>query len=241
MTTMTPRLTSSGLEIDASAAALGELRSSADLTGDPEALRARMREEGYLFLPGYLDRDEVWAARTEITRRLSELGVLDEERPEMEAVTRPGAGAVDPNALTAGNLPLKKLLYSGRMIALYERLLGGAVRHYDFTWFRALPAGGKGTYPHCDLVYMGRGTRNLFTAWTPIGDAAREAGGLIILEKSHLKADRIRNYLERDVDAYCTNRPDAAEIESGRKQWHDWDGRLSSDRCRCARSWAGVG
>jgi ectoine hydroxylase-related dioxygenase (phytanoyl-CoA dioxygenase family) len=76
---------------------------------------------------------------------------------------------------------------------------------------------------------MGRGTKNLYTSWTPTGDVPLELGGLMILEKSHLQAERLRNYLERDVDVYCTNRPDAAEIESGKKTWQDWDGRLSSD------------
>ena len=34
-----------------------------------------------------------------------------------------------------------------------------------------------------------------------------ELGGLIVLEGSHLKSERIRAYLETDVDAYCENRP----------------------------------
>jgi ectoine hydroxylase-related dioxygenase (phytanoyl-CoA dioxygenase family) len=224
-----PRLTSLNLELDLRDAAFGELRSSTELANDPGALRARMREDGYLFLRGYLDRDKIVAARAEITRRLAAQGVLDENHPAIEAVGKPSAGGVGMDALTHGNAPLHKLLYSGRMILLYERLLGGAVRHYDFTWFRAVPGGGRGTYPHCDVVYMGRGTRNLFTAWTPIGDVPFAMGGLMILEQSHRRADELRKYLERDVDSYCTNYPDAAEIETGKKIWQDWDGRLSSD------------
>ena len=98
-----------------------------------------------------------------------------------------------------------------------------------------------GTYPHCDLVYMGRGTFHLYTAWTPIGDVPLTTGGLMILENSHRRADRLRNYLRRDVDEYCTNRADAAEIESGRKRWQDWDGRLSSNPVRCGRILAAAG
>jgi hypothetical protein len=226
-------LTTQDLPLDTSEAALGDLRNSTELVNDPEALRERMREDGYLFLRGYLDADEVLAARAEITRRLADLGALDESYPAIEAIGRPG-GKADPgrvgfDSMTEGNAPLKKLLYSGRMIGLYERLLGGAVRHYDFTWFRAVAGGGKGIYPHCDVVYMGRGTRNLFTAWTPIGDVTYDVGGLMLLENSHRQGEKLRNYLERDVDVYCTNRSDASDIEAGRKLWHDWDGRLSSD------------
>jgi ectoine hydroxylase-related dioxygenase (phytanoyl-CoA dioxygenase family) len=222
-------LTSLGKPLDMSAAALGELRSSTGLVDNGEALRARMIEDGYLFLRDYLDREQVLEARAEITRRLSSLDRLDENYPVMEAVNKPGAAGPDMDALTGNNIPLKKLLYSGPMIEFYEQLLGGEVRHYDFTWFRAVPGGGRGTYPHCDVVYMGRGTRNLFTAWTPIGDVPMETGGLMILENSHRLAEKLHKYLGRDVDAYCTNRADVPEIESGRKLWQDWDGRLSSD------------
>ena len=209
---------------------MGELRPSTAIAGDAHALAARMSEDGYLFLPGWLDRDRVLAARAEITRRLAQAGAPDEGHPLIEAVSKPSGRKIPGfDALTADNAPLKELLYSGRMMLLYERLLGGPVRHYDFTWLRAVAGGAQGTYPHCDVVYMGRGTRNLFTAWTPLGDIPLEMGGLMILENSHRQTTRLRKYLGRDVDAYCTNYPDAADIAAGRKVWQDWDGRLSSD------------
>jgi len=229
MSTTELALTSIDLHLDASASALGELRSSTDVVDDPAVLGERMREEGYLFLRGYLDADEVLEARAEITRRLAGHGLLDENYPAIEAVSKPGAVSPSFDVLTENNRPLKRLLYAGRMMALHERLLVGAVRHYDFTWLRAVPGGGKGVYPHCDVVYMGRGTWNLLTAWTPLGDVPFDVGGLMILEDSHRKAAKLRRYLGRDVDAYCTNYPDAAEIESGKKLWQNWDGRLSSD------------
>jgi ectoine hydroxylase-related dioxygenase (phytanoyl-CoA dioxygenase family) len=54
---------------------------------------------------------------------------------------------------------------------------------------------------------MGRGTHRLYTAWVPYGEVPLEVGGLMILEKSHLQAERIKNYLESDVDTSCTNIP----------------------------------
>jgi len=229
MSTTEIALTSLKLPLDTSPEALGELRDSGDLAEDPGALRMRMREDGYLFLRGYLDREEVMEARAEITDRLSRLGLLDENRPAMEAVSKPDAGGAGFGPMTDDNEPLKKLLYSGRMMALYERLLGGVVRHYDFTWFRAVPGGGRGTYPHCDVVYMGRGTWDLFTAWTPIGDVPFESGGLMLLENSHRLGDKLHKYLGSDVDSYCLNRSYTKEIEETGNTWRHWDGRLSSD------------
>ncbi|HEX8372272.1 MAG TPA: phytanoyl-CoA dioxygenase family protein [Chthoniobacterales bacterium] len=91
----------------------------------------------------------------------------------------------------------------------------------SFVWLRAMGI-GKGTPPHCDIVYMGRGTHRLYTAWIPYGPVSYELGGLMLLEKSHLQAERIRNYLNSDVDAFCTNRP---EVPGGKK----FNGTLSKN------------
>ena len=231
MDTLTaPALTSLGVALDQRTASFGELRLANELLCDLEALQARMITDGYLYLRGYLDCNGVCDVRMEILRRLAAAGLLDEQYPLAEGVSKPGVPwGLEFNALTRDNAPLFKLLYTGRMIELYEKLLGGPVRHFDYTWFRSVPAGGSGTYPHCDIVYMGRGTPRLYTAWTPMGDVPPEMGGLMILEDSHKHTDRLSKYLQRDVDTYCTNWSDAAEIESGQKQWQDWDGRLSSN------------
>ena len=53
---------------------------------------------------------------------------------------------------------------------------------------------------------MGRGTHKVMTAWIPYGDVSLELGGLMMLEKSHQQQERLRKYLEMDVDTYCANR-----------------------------------
>jgi hypothetical protein len=225
-----PKLTSLGIELDCNETAWGELHPTEARTLDDAGLRARLEAEGYLYLPALLDLKLVLAARDYAVDRMAELGLLDERWPRAEAVSKPGAAkSFMPEKLARENPALRRLLYEGAMMELYGRLLGGPVRHYDYTWFRSVPGGGTGTYPHCDVVYMGRGTRRLYTSWTPLGDVSREVGGLMILENSHRQQDQLRQYLERDVDAYCTNHADAAQIESGEKRWQDWDGRLSSN------------
>lgn len=225
---MQPPLSCLGQPLDVSPAAFGELRRSDDIVRDGDALRQRMQEDGYLFLPGLLDRDEVMAVRGHITDRLAELGALDPNQPKLDAGYAPGGKLKSSHDLSQNNPLLDRLLYAGPMMEHYGRLLGGAVRHFDFTWFRAVGP-GQGTYPHCDIVYMGRGTFNLFTSWTPIGDVPISLGGLMMLEGSHRQHDKLRSYLSKDVDEFCTNYPDADAIQSGEKIWQDWDGRLSSN------------
>ena len=111
-------------------------------------------------------------------------------------------------------LQLERLIYGPKRDGtLYERLLEGPALHYDFTWFRPIGP-GRGTAPHCDLVYMGRGTQQVFTMWVPYGDVPLRLGGLMVLEGSHRKSALLRNYLSRDVDSYCVNRPGAEEAKN---------------------------
>lgn len=222
-------LTSSGYELDLSPACFGELESSHDLWLDANfiALRERMNSQGYLYLSGLLNEGDIREARRTVTERLLAEGVLDARYPAMEAVAASGVEMKFRPDVTKNNAPLERALYQGSMIEFFEGFLDSPVRHFDFTWFRAI-APGKGTPPHCDTVYMGRGTSRLYTAWVPVGDIPLEVGGLMVLEKSHLQSDKLQNYLSRDVDAYCTNRAGAAEIESGKKSW-SWDGSLSKN------------
>ncbi len=223
----TTNLLSCGHELNLSPEGFGELRRSDTLLKNPEALRARMKEDGYLYLPGCLDRQEVMKAREAITDRLAAEGWFDPNQPAIEAVIKPGCNLKFRPDLAKDNAPLNRVLYAGRMIELYERLLDGAIRHFDYTWLRAV-APGRGTNPHTDIVYMGRGTKNLYTSWTPLGDVPLDVGGLIILENSHRQSDKLRPYLERDVDTYCANHPDANLIASGQKTWQ-WDGSLTDN------------
>ena len=209
MTTMTlPRLTTQKLELDLSPEAFGELRRSDDIVGDAQALQQRMQEDGYLFMPGYLNRAEVLENEQILLERLAAANCLDPAAPVSAGIAIKGQGSYFMPDLAKDNPALHKLLYEGRMMEFYHKLLGGEVKHYDFTWMRAVTP-GSGTAPHCDIVYMGRGTHNLFTAWTPLRDTPLEMGGLILLENSH-KNERLReNYGRKDADEYCANRLEA--------------------------------
>ena len=221
-------LTSVGHRLDTSEQAFGELRDSSYLTGDAETLRARMQEDGYLFMRGFFKREDVMDARAVLAGQLAAEGLLEPGTDPMEAIIKKGGELAFRADLTKVNLPLKRLLYSGPMMEFYREFFGEPVRHFDYTWLRAVSP-GKGTSPHCDVVYMGRGTREkLLTAWVPLGDAPLRVGGLMILEGSNHKHQLLRHYLERDVDTYCANGRHAPEIESSAKQW-EWNGALSGN------------
>lgn len=192
--------------LDGSPNRLGILRRSDDILGDAEAQRKRIDEDGYLYLPGLLQREEVLCARLSILRRLSAEGALDERISMEEAVAKPGLKMAFRADLANGNPEVESLVYSRRMMALMDGLLGGEAMHYDYTWLRAVAPGGF-TQPHYDIVYMGRGTKRIFTAWTPMSDISFDLGGLAILENSHRLEDLKATYGTEDVDIACTNKP----------------------------------
>lgn len=215
-TTALPQLYSFGHPLEMTDDKVGLLRDSSDAADDVEELRRRVESEGYLYMKGYLDRDEVLEARASLTDRLAEAGVLDPAYPKMDAVCKPDSGYVFKPEITNGNEAVQRLLYSGRIPEFYRALYGEDIRHYDFTWLRAIGP-GKGTNPHCDLPYMGRGTHRHMTCWVPYGDISFQLGGLMVLEGSHKRMDLLEHYIYRDVDAFCENKPKEAEAAKAGK------------------------
>jgi len=198
-------LTSNGYPLELSDETFGEIRNSATHLDDAATLRANLAEDGYLYIPGFFDRDEILAAREEFLRRLKNKGALHPHYPEFEGIASPEPAIITQREATLGNDAVRKIVFSTALMSFYERLLGGPIRAYDHIWIRLIRP-GKGTAAHCDLPYMGRGTRNVMTAWIPYRDTSLELGGLILLEKSHLQADRIRKYLDTDAETFCVNR-----------------------------------
>jgi hypothetical protein len=212
------RLISLGHELERHPDALGNLKQSSEFLHQPEVLRQRMQTDGYLYLPGLLNPALVWQARQEICDRLKTEDLLNPAYPAIAAVAKPGLAMQFRPDLVAHSPTLQPLLYAGPLMDFYQQFLGGAVRHFDYTWLRSV-APGLGTYPHCDIVYMGRGTYNLYTSWVPLGDIPWEMGGLMIWEKSH-QIDCIRNrYGRMDVDSYVPGRKTTALYASGHKAW----------------------
>ena len=207
-----PRMTSCGEPIDPSPDDFGFLRDSRDAVGDFAELRQRMDEDGYLFLPGFLNRNDVARVRAEICQTLAGEGLLDPGTPVEQAIARPGVRIAFRPDIANASTSLKEIIYGPAMMALYDGLFEEPSAHYDYTWMRVV-APGLGTQPHCDIVYMGRGTSRLYTAWVPFGDIPIEVGGLIVLEGSHRLRHLKETYGRLDVDSHCENAEGISAME----------------------------
>ncbi len=183
------------------------MRESNGLLDDVQALRERLDADGFLLLRNLHDRDEVLEARRDILTIMAEEGRLDPNADVMDGVAHP-----DPKEVATSSVrgrehlktdSLKRVVYGQRIRSVFGRLLGGEVLSYNFQWLRTA-APGAASPIHADVVYMGRGTHDLLTCWTPLGDITPDMGPLVVCEGSHKWRNVIETYGRGDVDRDCT-------------------------------------
>jgi hypothetical protein len=203
MMTATRSLAMGPSTLDFPSEQFGELTDS---TGAPVAtLRQRLADDGYLLIRGLHDRAEVLRARRDFLTELSEMGKLQPGTPIEEGRARPGAGGgfFGGQEHKLNVVPSFRAVVDGRRpAAFFDTLFGEPSMTYDFKWLRVV-APGEFTSAHMDMPYMGRGTEEVYTVWTPFGDTPAEMGTLALVPKSHRLPGfaRVREtYGRMDVD-----------------------------------------
>ncbi|HEX6970740.1 MAG TPA: phytanoyl-CoA dioxygenase family protein [Limnochordia bacterium] len=169
-------------------------------------LRERYREQGYLWLKGILDRDEVLAFRRRFFAAMNEAGLL---MPGTDPVDGRYAGGGEDKELA------RKLLVEIVRWAVYEAFcMAKPILHFYEAFFEGAPYLHKRKLirytkpgdPHCtgahyDLTYLRGGTDRLCTSWIPIGDIPVEMGGLVYLEGTDALGRELEAaYRERSAD-----------------------------------------
>ncbi|MDX2066473.1 MAG: phytanoyl-CoA dioxygenase family protein [Fimbriimonadaceae bacterium] len=198
--------------LDVSPERFGWLRESQAERDRPDVLRRRMEEEGYLFIRNFFPREEVQRVRHEVLVEFAREGWLDPSQPIESGIHREDISSYFRPDMATKTRRMTELLYSPEIMRFYSDLFGEPAMHYDYTWFRAVTH-GNGTMPHCDVVYMGRGSRRVCTAWVPFGDVPLEVGGLVIVEGSH-RWRELDGYRSLDVDTACENLPGKSQPEA---------------------------
>tara|TARA_R110002072_G_scaffold145460_1_gene291906 strand:+ start:39866 stop:40837 length:972 start_codon:yes stop_codon:yes gene_type:complete len=175
---------------------VGVFRDSTDVMADSAALQARMCDDGYVFLRGVVGPSSIAMARHEVFGRLADVGEIAE--PPVEGIftgqsqrpAKPSERGAFWQSVSEGPA-LRRVTHGPEMHYVLDTLFGEPSRGYNFIFLRpGVP--GRFTFLHYDLPFFSRGTKNVVTAWTAIGDIPTTEGPLFVLENSHRFDDLIK-------------------------------------------------
>lgn len=163
--------------------------STAELTDGP-ALRARLAQDGYLFLRGLLPRAAILTVRERLLAKAAEGGWLNPD-----GTANPAAACKDPEprymAVFRGlwaDEALQRLRIHPRVLDLFSRIFGEpALAHPMFVQRNIFPQSERFDFTtgvHQDRVHIGGATS--YAMWMPLGDCKREQGTLAVAAGSHV-------------------------------------------------------
>lgn len=165
------------------------------LLGDTEALRARMRQDGYLFVRNLLPAEAIANVQRQVGALAREAGWLLPDAPVAEARANPAGFCVDPEPRYLETLrrinrleDYHALKHHTALIGFLERLLGGDILAHPRVLCRNIfPAREEfTTKAHQDFPNV-QGTEEVYTAWIPMIDIPMEAGPLQVAAGTHVE------------------------------------------------------
>ena len=189
-----------------------EMADSASLLDNPTALRARLAEEGYLYLKGVVDKDAIMAARQEVFERLVKVGEIREPAMDGVATGDSRRKELEPDlggfwrSISEGR-KLRAASNGYDMQRIMSLIFGEPARNQDYIFLRA-GAQGRATGLHFDYPFFTRAHDKVCTVWMPIGDVPVEDGPVVVVEGSNKYRDLIDPMIGFDISKDNTRKAD---------------------------------
>ena len=199
-----------------------ELRVSNDAMNDPEELRHRISEEGYVFFKKLQDPDKLWALRREMLTTMQEGGWLVAGTDPMDGIadisTQCTEGDPEYTSVYHEVYKLEAFHRSGHwpeVVDMVGKIVGREVLPHPQKiarlWFPKYTA--HTTPIHQDFVHF-QGNFQTYTCWAPVGNCPIELGGLAILPGSHKVNKVMDHHFSLGAGSLCVNEDEL----SG--EWH---------------------
>lgn len=180
---------------------LAELQDCNQHLDDLVALRENFQENGYMLIRGMHDREDVLAARRVVLRKLQEEDFLQPGTDLEDALINEGKSGMFAGGMKemTHHPDFLNIIKSPKLMTFFDQFFGGPSLAYDYKWLRVVK-NEEFTGFHYDVVYMGRGSLDLLTCWTPYHDVALDQGPLAIcLGSPHFEKIK-QTYGKMDVD-----------------------------------------
>ncbi|QDP95771.1 phytanoyl-CoA dioxygenase family protein [Microlunatus elymi] len=214
-------LTSNGYVLSQRPERFGSLQPVPDgERADRSALWQRLDDDGYLYLPGFLDRQVVEDFRRYYFDRLAPAGL-----------TETGGSKDDLDQSTLRRVLFREIVpgrayddfcRQPKIVDFFGWLLADDVHLHRRKILRHTRPGdtgiGQATQAHYDLLYLREGTAQVLTIWIPVGDCPVERGSLIYLEGSHrwVQAEEAAGRLQRPAASITADLPGLADDHDAR-------------------------
>lgn len=161
---------------------------SSNLLGQPAALRARMQQDGYLYLPGLVPTAAVGEVYDTIMRFCQDCGWADSEGHAQGPARLEGSAEFwEVYDRIQASETFHAFAHRPELLNLIEVL----VQETPFLHPRNIaritfPQTEHFTTPaHQDYVHI-QGTPDVYTTWIPLSDCPQELGGVAVLAGSHV-------------------------------------------------------
>ena len=191
-----------------------ELTDSVAIKDDPEALRSRFQEDGYLFIRGFHNSQKSQIAALFTLNAIADRGGIKEGTPIKAGIvgSRNQSFSFFRQTEVAHAEEILDLVDSDETFCFFENFFRTKkVITFDKRWLRCMANGGSNHF-HYDQVYVGRGTPNRCTMWSALTDIGLSDGSLVICLGSHQHKKLRETYgtmdMDRDfIDAVFTSDP----------------------------------
>lgn len=198
---------------------------SQNFLNQPEVLRQRLEENGYLFFRNLLDHEPLLNVRRQMLEICRKHGWLLNGSDMME-----GHGRADAYTGYFEFTPVYRdiqlledfhaLPHHPKIVNTLTAVLGGTIFPHPRNISRiTLPGSLKMTTPpHQDYVFI-QGTRRVYTVWFPLSDCPRPLGGLGIAAGSH-RLGILPTKNAEGTGGLCT------DVDENKLEWHTGDFHL---------------
>jgi hypothetical protein len=166
---------------------------STSIAGDRDALRRRLREDGFLFFRRLIPSQTVHGVREDVLTALDESGWLEPGSAATEArpgptVRREGQPDFFGGYTNVQRRPsFHRLAHAPELVSVLRTLVADDLLVHPQKIARmSFPNSAFTTPPHQDFRYI-QGTTDVFTAWMPLSACPPELGGLRALGGSHTR------------------------------------------------------
>ena len=170
-------------------------KDSTDIAGNGPLLRARMHEDGYLFIRSLLPGEILEALRSAFLEIAREAGWARKDTPREDAIADVNGFCVEPEpaymdvyAEMYGLEAFHALQHHPNIVTLLQRMAGEPILPHARIIARTIfPQREAYTTPaHQDFIPI-QGTAETYTAWIPLADLPSRMGGLQVAAGSHRK------------------------------------------------------